>query len=449
MFKSLQIFKNRPLKSLMPSPRALAVAAAVCAVVASGESRAQVKASGILVASSVCEATKKLNSDNPGNIRTGIGERYEIRGVNKEAATHYLILVPDAPVTETRWVRTEYGDAEGLVVQSGGGSGGGTFRLVTVSGDFLATRACPALTRTDAAPDGRFVEKDGLYGLIARDADRSFFQIRVPDAGKRKNRWVAADCGTADITYDADGSVPIALDTIELTLAASWQPGFCSTASGQTNDGCTSITPGEPATTQFSLHGLWPDDLDTIAIFPCNCHLPDGPTSCFKNAKDKEPVELSAALADALDTAMPGSRGDLENHEWTKHGTCHERHRSGSEAGSDDDEYFADSLSVLAQLNASPVRVLFETHIGQELTAEEIFETFDAAFGAGASDRVQIICSKSADDTRTVIQELYIGLGGPVDPASDLASLILAAPPRSESTTQAPCDKGEVAGWPQ
>jgi ribonuclease T2 len=448
MFKRLQLSENRRLKSLMPGPRALAIAAALGALVAPGAARAQVKASGILVASSVCEATKKLDSDNPGNIRTGIGERYEIRGVNKEAATHYLILVPDAPVTETRWVGTECGDAEGLVVQSGDGSGGSTFRLVTVSGDFLAKKACPALTRTDAAPDGRFITTDGLYGLIARDADRSFFQIRVPDAGKRKNRWVAADCGTADITYDADGSVPISLDTIELTLAASWQPGFCATASGQTNEGCTSITPGEPATRQFSLHGLWPDDLNTVAIFPCNCHLPEGPTSCFKNAERKEPVELSAALADALDTAMPGSRGDLENHEWTKHGTCHERHRSGPEAGSDDDEYFTDSLNLLAQLNASPVRELFETRIGGELTADEVFETFDAAFGTGAGDRVQVICNKSADGTRTVIQELYIGLGGPVDPSADLATLIQAAPPRSESTTQLPCGKGEVAGWP-
>ena len=292
-----------------------------------------------------------------------------------------------------------------------------------------------------------FLEAGQIYGLIARSKDSDFFQVRVPGS-KKKNRWVGSDCGSAHITYDAEASIKVQRDTIENTLAASWQPSFCSTKRGETNKGCTTLQSGEPATRQFSLHGLWPDDLNTLAIFPCNCHLPKGPTSCWKNSGTNEPIDISDELEKRLSEKMPGSRGDLENHEWTKHGTCYEQFITGPDAGSDDDEYFEDSLLVLDQLNASPIQKLFEDRIGEQLTALEIMTAFDEAFGQGAGDRVQVVCEKSADGTVTMIEQLYIGLSGTIEANSDLSQLILAAPPLEEATREKPCQSGLVARWP-
>jgi ribonuclease T2 len=113
---------------------------------------------------------------------------------------------------------------------------------------------------------------------------------------------------------------------------------------------------------------------------------------------------------------MPGTRSDLQRHQWFKHGSCY---------GTDADTYFRHSLMLLEQLNASGVRSLFEEHIGKRLSATRVRAAFDASFGKGAGDRVRLKCNQG------LIEELRIGLKGEVDETADLGKLILAAPPRS------------------
>ncbi|WP_343565330.1 ribonuclease T2 family protein [Kiloniella sp. b19] len=324
-----------------------------------------------------------------------------------------------------------------------------SFKRLTISGDFLAEQACFALRRTDVEPDGVVLEVGERYGLIGRDVTGRFFLLRVPKAGKQRRRWVEADCGQAEIIYDPAAGISIAAGSIEHTLAVSWQPAFCATRRGQGRDGCHDLVPGEPATEQFSLHGLWPDDLDRVGAFPCYCHLESGPQSCFGKPRDAAgrllDPQLPASLVAELSGKMPGSRGTLDDHEWTKHGTCHQRFAQPDQGeGATAQEYFEDSLLLLDQLNGSAVVALFRDHIGRELTAQQLRSAFDRAFGKGAGQRVEIICDRTADDNRTVIRELFISLKGAVEQGSMLSELILAAPER-EADEQ--CDRGIVWNW--
>lgn len=120
----------------------------------------------------------------------------------------------------------------------------------------------------------------------------------------------------------------------------------------------------------------------------------------------------------------------LERHEGIKHGNCH---------GGAIDDYFADSVHLMNALNASLVRKLFPAFIGRKLTAEDIRDAFDLAFGAsaGAGERVKVSCVQ--DDSRRLIREITIGLSGELTPDADLATLIFAATP-----TDAGCPKGIV-----
>jgi ribonuclease T2 len=82
-------------------------------------------------------------------------------------------------------------------------------------------------------------------------------------------------------------------------------------------------------------------------------------------------------------------------------------------------------MDLLEQLNGSAVAGLFASHIGLRLRAGEVRDAFDQAFGAGAGERVRIVC-----DDQGLITELRVGLKGTLGPGASLAGLIRAAPPR-------------------
>lgn len=175
-------------------------------------------------------------------------------------------------------------------------------------------------------------------------------------------------------------------------LAASWQPAFCET--NQRKPECSSQTKDRFDATNFSLHGLWPMRKDY-------CDVSGDLRAADKDGDwNKLPaVELSAATKTALAKAMPGTQSGLERHEWIKHGTC-------TKLSADD--YFATSVRLIDELNASAVRDLFATNIGKPLTAQAIKAVFDKSFGAGAGDRVKMSCRRAGGNR--VIAELTIGL---------------------------------------
>lgn len=237
---------------------------------------------------------------------------------------------------------------------------------------------------------------------------------------------------------------PLADDGIELLLAASWQPGFCATPDGARKPECRDLKADQPAASRFSLHGLWPDDLDDKDIYPCNC---DGgePTSCRENRRGPDPA-ISAPVMAELEALMPGVESGLHRHEWNKHGACYEDDMTGPDRDADPDEYFTEAMALVTALNASAVRRIFLDNLGRRLTRGQIRAAFDGAFGRGAGDRVLVICERVGNED--VITELWINLGRGVTVAPDLGALILAAPTTDVSSNSQRCSGGKVVRAP-
>jgi ribonuclease T2 len=195
-----------------------------------------------------------------------------------------------------------------------------------------------------------------------------------------------------------------------LILAASWQPAFCEGAASKPE--CRQQSRTRFDASNFSLHGLWPTGEYCDVSAKIEQLDRDGRWSALP------PVELPAELQKTLDDVMPGTRSQLERHEWIKHGTCY---------GADETPYFSAATQLLAALNASKVRDLFAANIGKTLTRDQIREAFDDSFGRGAGQRVRIACDD--DGKRRIISEITIGLWGAPGDAPNLGKLIRAARP--------------------
>lgn len=197
-------------------------------------------------------------------------------------------------------------------------------------------------------------------------------------------------------------------------LAISWQPAFCETRPRKPE--CTSQTGDRFDTNNFSLHGLWPQPRARAY-----CNVDRDLISLDKAGKWTQLPEqiLSSETREALDKVMPGVMSGVERHEWIKHGSCY----SGKTA----ERYFTDSLALIAEINASPVRDLFAENIGSELLTTDIQAAFTRAFGQGTGDRIRVACKQ--DGSRRIITEITVGLAGGLEAPPDLTRLIPASPP--------------------
>lgn len=195
-------------------------------------------------------------------------------------------------------------------------------------------------------------------------------------------------------------------------LAVSWQPAFCETASDKSE--CRSQSAGRFDASHFTLHGLWPQGEYCGVSAALEDADRDGRWSALPA------VDISADLRRELETAMPGTASQLERHEWIKHGTCFD---------GDAETYYAAALTLLADLNASPVRDLFADNIGKRLTQAQIRSAFDDGFGGSAGERVRVACED--DGNRTLVTELTLGLWGSIGRDPDLKTLLNAARPTS------------------
>lgn len=251
-----------------------------------------------------------------------------------------------------------------------------------------------------------------------------WYQVRVPGAPVTDARWIMDRCGVhvtaASSVPDGDGAPPdfdppAGTEARELVLALSWQPAFCEqlpnkTECQQLNSGMLPITE-----TQLSLHGLWPEG----AVY---CDVPQAIRDLdTPDTWGRLPApELDADTTERLAIAMPGTASFLERHEWIKHGTCFFGDGNG-------DEYYDDTLRVLAVINGSGVAQLLASNVGATVSGADLRAAFDAAFGAGAGDRVGIDCK--GDQNRVLIQEIRIALRGEITESPDVGALILAADP--------------------
>ena len=187
-------------------------------------------------------------------------------------------------------------------------------------------------------------------------------------------------------------------------LALSWQNAFCQTH--QKKKECRNIKPNSYTATHFTLHGLWPQPRSK------------------QNCKGKRKVYLDKPLYLELLSVMPAAKGGLQHHEWKKHGTCY---------GTDQAEYFEDSILLIKQFNNSAVQNLFAKNIGKTITKEQVMRAFDNSYGKGSGRKVKMMCNKG------MISELQINLGGEIKKTSKMADLLKGA-----KNAKGGCKRGKV-----
>ncbi|KZK97057.1 ribonuclease T2 [Pseudovibrio sp. Ad26] len=300
---------------------------------------------------------------------------------------------------------------------------------VKLEGFFLAEEACPAFQsiRKQTNPGSVYVERMRAYELLGKNKSQaSHYFIRMNGVNPAE-RWVDVSCGLHLVEADGSGqgadngsddssgskvirpAVQGPSGDAEFLLAASWQPAFCQTH--QNLPECINQTSERYDADHFALHGLWPQPRGN---FWC------GVTEAQKNLTDREnrhrlnSIRLSDQTRAELNKVMPGAQSYLDRYEWVKHGTCY---------SDSPEEYYAESLELMEQLNSSAVRDLFAANIGEVLTTAQVRAAFDETFGAGAGNRVQVRCKGG------LITELFINLKGRIEPDTPMSELLLAAKP--------------------
>lgn len=296
---------------------------------------------------------------------------------------------------------------------------------VAAAGTLTATETCPAYQsfRKQTNPGGVTLEKDKVYGVIAKNRpDATHYRI-VIDGADPLERWVAAACGTLDAaaTPPVGSAKPghAATDGTRAThvLAMSWQPAFCERRPEKSE--CKALASGTLKANHLSLHGLWPQPRGTEY---CNVAPEVRARDRNRDWNGLPAPDMSPETLERLKTVMPGVQSKLERHEWIVHGTCF---------GTDANTYFERSVTLAEAVNASEVARLFADNTGKSISADAIREAFDASFGSGAGKRVTISCKGKGADR--VITELIIGLSGDVTGSGELADLIHAADARPAS----------------
>jgi len=300
---------------------------------------------------------------------------------------------------------------------------------IPLAGALLAEQNCPALVsiQRETNPGDHRLIPGHEYPLLGKNrSEATHYQVRIEGA-EPSARWVAIDCGRP---FAPQASAPDPAPRQELppegrfVLAATWQPAFCELRRGRPE--CRGQTEERLDASHFSLHGLWPEPSERVY-----CGVPEEARERSERGAWSRlpPLELSATTRARLESRMPGTASHLHRHQWTKHGSCY---------GTSAEPYFRHSLALLDQLNASPVRALFADNAGRHLSARQIRDAFDRAFGRGAGERVRVHCEEG------MIVELRISLSGQIREDSPLSGLLAQAPRRS-----AGCRGGRVdtVGW--
>jgi ribonuclease T2 len=84
--------------------------AVVLALLAGGPGAAAERLEGYFIALEACDAFQSKNKEtNPGEVLTEPSRAYEMIAINAPGGDFFQVLVPDAPVTEHRWVHVSCG----------------------------------------------------------------------------------------------------------------------------------------------------------------------------------------------------------------------------------------------------------------------------------------------------------------------------------------------------
>ena len=156
------------------------IAIALCVASLAGAEPAvaqQVNLDGYFIALQDCEANRRRDSDNPGNVRLEPMRAYQMIARNTTPGTHYQVRVPGAPEIESRWVAMSCGAfaPKNALVLPGSGSGGGASSATLAPNSIeyvLAASWQPGFCATSAGRD-----KDECRSQTADRFDATNFAI--------------------------------------------------------------------------------------------------------------------------------------------------------------------------------------------------------------------------------------------------------------------------------
>ncbi|MGM0981834.1 MAG: ribonuclease T2 family protein [Pseudomonadota bacterium] len=188
------------------------------------------------------------------------------------------------------------------------------------------------------------------------------------------------------------------------TLALTWHPGFCESRSRPPRE-CRDSTLHEGADRGFVLHGLWPSlparfaerGVDRRRWWREGCFLetprPDG-SFC----RAHPPLDLPAALGQALDIAMPGRASCLGRYQYAKHAAC---------LALPETSYFAASVALVQAVNESAFGAFVTLNQGGEVERNALIDAFEAAFGQGTGRALRLECRGRGN---RLLTEVRIGI---------------------------------------
>ena len=147
--------------------------------------------------------------------------------------------------------------------------------------------------------------------------------------------------------------------------AYSWTPGFCH---DQTYPGCTD--PLSYWTTNFTIHGLWPQYATNG--YPASCTSEPFDTSIPQQIGEDKIIQYWPDVQYVVDSP---SYDSFWQHEWTKHGTC---------SGLSQLDYFSQALDLT---NRIPTPYILYDSIGKNVSANAL------RIGFGGANHVALKCT--------------------------------------------------------
>ena len=182
-------------------------------------------------------------------------------------------------------------------------------------------------------------------------------------------------------------------------LALSWHNAFCETHryKKECKRDVGSLFRSKHHERNFILHGFWPQPQSKAY---CAVERKYITMDKYKHWNKLPALGLSTETKNNLTKVMPGVHSNLHKHEWFKHGSCY---------GTDAEQYFKTTISLVDQMHNSEISDFFEKNIGKKVTLRQIRQQFDKYFGAGAGKSVELKCKQG------LISELWLHLSGNSD----------------------------------
>lgn len=304
-----------------------------------------------------------------------------------------------------------------------------TYATVAIDGNFLAKQPCPTARSIKGLtqPTATQLTVGKTYRVTGKNKPMAtHYHIKMDSLDSNSHsQWVAISCGELRINAASKSKIKnshIHANTKkDYLLALSWQASFCRKHRHKSE--CQSLTSQRYDAKHLSLHGLWPQPRNNTY---CGVSIKNKSIDRKKRWDLLPSLQLDKQLFSQLQQVMSGVASHLQRHEWIKHGTCY---------SSSPQEYYAESLALLKQINTSAVQTLFAQNIGKKITSQQIRAQFDQAFGHNAGSKVNVRCSGK------LISELWINLRGEIDLDTNISELLKAA-----DTATNRCDKGIVTG---